>query len=296
MVWCQKSDGVKMLPEKTKLVLGRGEVYFDRFLGTSSEGERYIGNTPTFRIEREITRLERSRSYRGQKQKRKSIVIQETVSMSMTTDDISSENTALWNGVAGDATNVGVDLVPYSETFLVKKDRYYKLGLSEIGGGFSFVDNAEVRLGNISGPILAQNLHYVLERSDGRLFIPDTSPLADGTSIFVRYFKRRNSVRHMSPLEEEVYGALRYISRNPYGPQSEYYFPQVRVTPRGAVDLKGDEFRQMSYDIEAIRLTPDKALMYLTVDNSPPKPITADTMLLRADTTLYTADIGDWEN
>ena len=284
-----------MLPEKTKLVLGRGEIYFDRFLGTSRDGERYFGNTPAFRIERQVKRLERMTSYRGQKQQRKGAVISETVSCTMTTDHMATENVALWHGADGASEVVGDALVPFSETLTVKRDRFYQIGLGENGFGIGHIDSAQVRMTNISGAVLTPGIHYTLERVTGRIHIPTTSPLSDGATIFVRYFKRPSASTAMTPTGSDVFGALRYVSRNPYGPQVDYFFPQVRLTPRGAVDMKGDEFRQVSFDIEAIRLAPNLPLVYLIVDKTEPLPITADTALLRADTTLYRADNGAWE-
>lgn len=284
-----------MLPEKPKLVLGRGEIYFDRFLGTSRDGERYLGNTPAFRIEREVKRLERMTSYRGQKQQRKSAVISETISGSITTDHMATENVGLWHGADGESEVAGDALVPFSETLVVKRDRFYQLGLPENGVGLSYIDNAQVRLTNISGVVLTPGVHYVLDRTAGRISIPESSPLSNGATIFVRYFKRPSASTLMKTSGQETFGALRYVSQNPYGPQVDYFFPQVRLTPRGAVDMKGDEFRQMSFDIEAIRLAPNLPLVYLIIDKTEPLPITADTALLRADTTLYRADIGAWE-
>ena len=86
--------------ESTKLVLGRGEVYFDRFLpGTRrGEGERYLGNTPSFRIQREVERLERSTSYRGRKIAMAGAVVAESHEITFVTDNVDDENIALWFG------------------------------------------------------------------------------------------------------------------------------------------------------------------------------------------------------
>lgn len=284
-----------MFREKTSLVLGRGEVYFDRSLTSGQDGERYFGNTPMFRIEREIRRVERTTAYRGQKQAKPGIVVQEVISCSMTTDHMASENVALWYGAEGSPQVDGDEFLPFTETFVVKKDRFYQLGLAENGVGLGFIDSAQVRLTNSTGTVLVAGQHYHLIRDSGRIQIPPTSPLADGTAIFVRYFKRPSPITPLVPTGQDVIGSLRYIALDPYGPRVDYWFPRVRLTPRGAVDLKGDEFRQMSFDIEAFRRSPNEPLVYLILDKNAPLPITADTALLRADTTLYRADNGAWE-
>lgn len=284
-----------MFREKTSLVLGRGEVYFDRFLESGRDGERYFGNTPMFRIEREIERVERMTAYRGQKHARPGIVVRESVSASMTTDHMAPENVTLWHSAEGGSQFDGDALMPFTETFVIRKNRFYQLGVVENGVGFGFIDIAQVRLTNSTGTILVAGHHYHLNRESGRIQIPPTSPLNDGATIFVRYFKRPSSVALLASSAKDVIGALRYIAVDPYGPRVDYWFPKVRLTPRGAVDLKGDEFRQLSFDIEVFRLTPNEPLVYLIMDKQAPLPVTADTALLRADTTLYRADNGAWE-
>lgn len=284
-----------MFHEKTKLVLGRGEIYFDRFIGSARDGERYIGNTPMFRVEREIRRINRMSSYKGQKHARKGIVVEETLTGSLTTDHISADNLIAWHGSTALTDNSGDALVPYYETLVVRKDRYYQLGIPVNGVGLTFIDSAQVRMTNAVGAILSYGVHYFLERDSGRLNIPPSSPLEDGSAIFVQYFKRPSATTVLTPVSEDIFGALRYVATNDVGPKVDYWFPQVRISPRGAIDLKGDEFRQMNFDIEAIRLSPNTPLVYVIVDKSPPLPITADTALLRADTIRYRADMGAWE-
>lgn len=118
--------------------------------------------------------------------------------------------------------------------------------------------------------------------------------MSDGQGISVTYRKRPNGVFYAEPAAAEVYGALRYISFNPYGPQIDFWFPQVRITPQGAVDMKGDEYQQMRFDITAIRAAPNMPLLYATRPGGAPRPITADTNLITADNSTYRADNGAW--
>ena len=69
----------------------------------------------------------------------------------------------------------------------------------------------------------------------------------------------------------------------------------VRITPQGAIDLKGDEYQQVRFDITAIKAAPNLQLLYATRPGEAPRPITADTTLITADSTLYRADNGAWE-
>ncbi len=47
--------------------------------------------------------------------------------------------------------------------------------------------------------------------------------------------------------------------------EAVYTFPFVRLSARGAVDLKGDEWQQLSFEGEAMRLTPNTDQIYVDV-------------------------------
>ena len=112
-----------MAHEATKLVLGRGEVYFDRFIsGTHvGEGERYLGNTSKFIVERDIERLDRATSYGGKRIAAKGAIVSESHTIDFTTDHVDIENLSMWFGGESAAPDVPRDVVV--ETFTVKRRR-----------------------------------------------------------------------------------------------------------------------------------------------------------------------------
>lgn len=284
-----------MLHEATKLVLGRGEVYFDRFIaGTlSGEGERYLGNTPSFQITREIERLNRATSYGGQRHDTRGAVISESLEISLVTDHMADENMSLWFSSEAVPTYAGDEFIPHTETFPVIRGRHYQLGSKVVPGGYKFVDSLVLRRG---ATLLLLGEDYLFDRDHGRIKILDNAPRISGTATVTATYIKRPSVFSIATSEaREVYGSLRYIARDPYGPQTDYWLPQVRITPRGAVDLKGDEFRQLSFDVTAMRLGPNHALIYALQEGVGPTPITADTALVTADTTRHRADMDAWQ-
>src|SRR6478736_8088684 len=78
------------------LVVGRGRVYFDQLIKGVYQGERYLGNTPDFSMSTSVDKLDHFSSDRGLRQKDKSINLETTRSLSLTTDNISVENVALF--------------------------------------------------------------------------------------------------------------------------------------------------------------------------------------------------------
>lgn len=287
-------------PGRTELVLGRGEVFFDRFNDGArvGVGERYLGNTPSFQITRNVRRAARKSSYRGQIHEEPGHILSEEIDLSIVTDNIAWQNLADWfnAGPFGQQTLPGSELVAFTETFPVVYDRYYQLGLGNTETGTMSVDAISgVRTGNVNA-VLREGIEWTLDRERGRIYIIDGAPrVQNGGNITVSYFKRASGVFRAFARVTELYGSIRYIARNQFGPQTDYFFPMVRLTPQGAFDQKGDQFQQIRYSATAMKLTPGTPLLYLIRQGGRPTPVTADTALIRADTTAYTADNGTWE-
>jgi len=252
-----------MIREATKLVLGRGEVFFDRFApGTRvGDGELYLGNTTTFQMEREIERMARHRSFRGLKVEREGTVISESHSINFATDHIDMENVGLWFGGQVDNTDqVGVSVE--TESFAVNRGRFYQIGKSLVPViGLRDIDYVRVFVGSALIP-MANN--YDVENSAGRIQILKNAPnISDGTVITVSFERRNADGLRVSTQPNEVYGAMRFISHNPYGPKKNFFFPMVRLAPRGLVDLKGDEFQQWRFEATVMSLSPNIQQVYI---------------------------------
>lgn len=78
--------------------VGRGKLYFDRFLpGTmTGTGERYFGNTPTFAPNVALTSLDHFSSDEGVKELDKSIDLQVDNTYNFSSDNLQLDNIALW--------------------------------------------------------------------------------------------------------------------------------------------------------------------------------------------------------
>lgn len=285
--------------EQTELVLGRGEVYFDRFLPNTSSGhgERYIGNTTTFQVSREIERVTVKRSYRGAVHEVRGHVISENVEVDVVTDNISTENWLDWaaDPVLGQVA-YGNDFDVIIRDLVVRRGRYYVLSPDQFSN--FYFDQAAFRLiDGLLDPWLVAGIDYEFDAFRGRVYIrPDSPRVNDGATVRARYYQRPSGTHVIAPNGGEVFGALRFISVNQEGPQRDFFFPMVRLSPQGTIDLKGDEWQQMRFSAIALRRTPAQALFYISSPGQMPVPITADTTLITADSTLITADNGIWNN
>lgn len=249
--------------EEDQLVLGRGEVYFDRFLpGTRiGTGERYIGNTPAFQVARTIERVGRARSYRGRKVETAGHVISESHKVNFTTDSISMENVAEWYGDDQSTSSIIAPVGFITEPFLMRRGRYYQLGSSIEPSGVRGVEGVSLIRGVVEIPMAG---NYEVDRAEGRIYVlPAALNLLDNTQVTVRFQYRRQRRLKAVSRPNEIHGALRFRSLNPYGPRKHLFMPFVRLMPRGSIDMKGDEYQQMMFEATAMRLGPNVEQVYI---------------------------------
>ena len=234
--------------DKTELVLGRGEVYFDRFLpGTrTGEGERYIGNTPAVAIERKVQFASADRSLRGVKYKAVKEATREEVLVTFTSDNMSAENMADWIGGTAEDT-----VVPRSaaemETFTIVPGRFYQLGLAK----FPAVGARNLwALGVRVGETFIRDLY--VDMVNGRVGIPANRTDLIGQTAICEYEIKRSESKTILADSKTVRGALRFIGRNAFGDNANYYFPHVVLSPRDQVSLKGDNWQSVSFEAESL--------------------------------------------
>lgn len=256
-----------MSREATKLVLGRGEVYFDRFLpGTLvGDGERYLGNTTSFRIQREVERLKRATSYRGLKINKLGAIISESHEVNFVTDHVDVANVSTWFGGSTPQTT-GAAYEDVSETFSVQHGRFYQLGNSRATMGLRNV----AYLGLFrNGNLVPMENNYILNEAQGRIGIIKGAPaIPNGSLITVAFQVRASEEYRFTSSTDSVQGSLRFISNNE-GPisakvQNDLFFPYVTISPRGQIDLKADEWQQWGFDVTAMNLSPSHAQVYIT--------------------------------
>lgn len=249
--------------DATKLTLGSGEVYFNRFIsGTrTGEGERYIGNTTDFVVDRKLGHAESRKSVRGVTLKNFKGATSEDVTISFTTDNISDDNTADWLG-ANITTLTAPRLGAQSETFVVVPGRFYQLGLDLYPGiGASNIFGMSVKVGSTF------MTDWYKDEVSGRIGVPAGRTDLIGQTMTVEY-EIRNSKSTMIKTEvKDIRGSLRFIARNRVGDNQNYFFPEVLLTPRDQLSLKGDNWRTLGFEAES--LAPYTVYAITSVGRSP---------------------------
>jgi len=237
-------------------VLGRGKLYFDRFLPNTeiNTGERYLGNTPEFSLSVETEEVQHYSSEEGLKIKDESVTLQVDYSGTFTTDNIDLDNIAAF--FFGSKTAQTESAATGSEDTLegVQQGRYYQLGMSGANPvGLRQVTVTDVEDAGGGGSTYTPGTDYTVEPDLGRIYIVEGGNIADGTDIDVTYDVAGHTHDLVVSGSDLIYGALRFISFNGVGRQTDFYMPKVALRPNGEFALKGDDWQQFGFNVEILK-------------------------------------------
>lgn len=241
--------------------LGRGKLYFDPFAtgatvsaSTVGLGERYLGNSPEFTLSLESTKLDHFNADEGVRVKDRSVLLELNRTGSFIVDDISAENLALF--VLGSTSTVSqTSATGVTSAFTaVKADQYYQLGVTtSTPAGVRDVTNVVVTNTATPATVYVAGTDYIVDLDLARIQIVAGGACV-GQGITVTYNRAATTYeRIVTASSAEVEGALRFIAFNAEGTQRDFYFPYVRLTPSGDFALKGDEWQQLSFEVEILQ-------------------------------------------
>lgn len=247
-------------------VLGRGKVYFNRFAaGTTTpiDGERYIGNTPEFNTTSAEDTLEHYSSDGGLKVKDKSVTLQINRTGSFTTDNIDQDNLALlFSGTAATVTQAAA--TAQTQRVVGQKGRYYQLGVSASNpAGVRNVTNVVVK-DTATTPATIAATNYTVDLVLGRVYFKDDATgITNGTNYDITYDVTASTFEQVISKNDTVYGSIRFIADNAVGQNRDFYLPYVKLAPNGDYALKGDEWQQISFNMEILKLNDTVEAMYV---------------------------------
>lgn len=247
-------------------ILGRGKVYFTRFQsGTKIPvgGERYVGNCPAINFNQSEDKLEHYSSEGGLKVLDASVTLQQTRAGAFTTDNIDKDNLALL--VSGDAST----LTQASATATVQRVTGYKGNFYQLGqtganpSGVRNVSNVVVKtIGAVPTTIAASN--YTVDATLGRVnFHDDAAGITDGTLYDITFDQAACTRELVVSSSDTVYGSIRFIADNSIGQNRDYFLPYVKIAPNGDFNLIGDEWQQIEFSMDVLKLDANTEVMYI---------------------------------
>lgn len=245
--------------------IGRGEIWFDRFINQEAlieRGERYLGNTPALSVSLSPETIEHFGMDRGFKDKDESVTLSNNISLSFTTDNISPENVALF--FSGRSRTLAVAAQPAgTSTFTrVAKGLTYQIGASDANpSGLRTLTSAVVKKGTTT---LVENTDYTIDLVMGRMtLLTGSTSVVMGDTITVEYVSPQQNRKQIISGRDAVGGALRFLAYNAIGEQMDYFFPYVKLRPSGEFALKGDDFQQITFDVEVLKKDGNSESVYI---------------------------------
>lgn len=235
-------------------VLGRGKVYFDAFTAgtTNGTGERYFGNTPEFSYTVESESLDHYDADEGINVLDEKVQTRVDLTGQLVTDNVSIDNLSLFLQAGSSTSIVVASASNVTQNVTAKKGVFFQIGASaSLPQGARNITVVSVTK---SGSPVTATGNYTVDAVNGRLYIEPTSgAIADGDALVVTYNVAAGTRNVVISKDNQLRGALRFISANAVGNQMNYFFPYVLLTPNGDYALKGEDWQQMGFSFTALK-------------------------------------------
>lgn len=240
--------------------IGRGKVYLALMAdpNTPSDDFRYIGNTTSFKFNSEPTTLDHFSSDSAVKLKDKSVLLGVDYSLEMVTDNIDSDNVAMFflnskgelvqGSVVSGTEIIGPITAGYS----------YQLGVTaNAPSGLMGIDPSGFAVAvSPAGAAMTEGVDYEIDYDSGMIHFIATSALATtAISVDVTYAVLSTTRDTIISGESQINASVKYIADNPVGKNRNWYLPKTLISPTGDFELKsGDDWQTMTFGMEALKL------------------------------------------
>lgn len=247
------------------LTIPRGRMYFSPFTaGTTtlaSKGRVYMGNTPGASLTGDSQKLDHYGADAAVRQKDKSVTTQVDYKGSITTDNISKENLALFFfGTASVLSEAGA--TGQTEVLgAVAADASVLVGVGATRPqGARNLANVVVKDGVT---VKTLGTHYEVDAANGMVHA-----LVAFAAMEVDYDITAHTRDLVVTSGTKVAGELILVLDNSEGDNGTYYMPYVTMSPSGDLALKGDgtAWQELKLELEVLKLA-GKAAVYR--DGSP---------------------------
>lgn len=239
--------------------LGRGRLFFDQFTPDTFDttGERYFGNTPDFGLNIESESLDHYSADEGLRVKDDSVLLEVNYAGQFNTDEISAENLALFFlAQAATVTTASTPVVGEAHDG-VQQGMYYQLGrtVSTPSGV------RKVSAVTVTGQTITDD--YTIDLDLARVYIVPGGGIADDADITIDYTIDVATREQVVSAGSIIEGSMRFLSYNAKGTKRDYFFPYVKLSPSGDFALKGEDWLQIAFDVECMKLDDNTASVYI---------------------------------
>lgn len=240
---------------QNQYLIPRGRVYFDPYDANEElTGEIPLGNCPGITVSISSEKSEHYSSEAGLREKDGAWVIQVDRTGSITCDNFSPKNAALWlSGTHEAKTQTAVAVT--GEVRSVIPGRQYQLGATSANPlGVRNVTGVTVKDTPETTTYVA-GTDYNVDLETGRVQIIEGGAIVAGNVHFgyTPVAAAFESVK--SGAVAELQGALRVVSSNAAGGNRDWYLPKVTLAPEGDLALiaEGTDVVQMTFGLEVLK-------------------------------------------
>lgn len=242
--------------------LGRGEVWFSPFIagGQVPEGFRYMGNTPELNLTIDQETLDHFSSDFGIREKDDSVPLEVNRTGTMICDDINKENVALFFFGTAAKLTVALSLALQDDTIVVKQGLTYQIGRTAANptGARGLATIIVKDVTDVTTYILGTD--YEEDETRGLVTIIVGGAITDDDLLHITYDQLAYTADQVISGAEPVEGSIKYIEYNPRGQDHDIEIPLCRMSPNGDLSLKGDDWRQIPFNIEILKPVGSEAI------------------------------------
>lgn len=254
-------------PDKN-YTLGSGKLYFAPFApGTlvPATGQEYFGNTPSLNNTSDRETLDHYDADNGLRTKDKSVTTSLDRSGSFTTDHVSPSNLAKWFGGANSIVTQ-TSQAGQTDTITVVPGRRYQLGKSVANpAGLRGMTMTSVATTDAQPVSLVELVDFTFDGATGGITIlPGSTVVEDeGTEILVTFALEAVSYNKVVSSSAEISGELFFRADNGEGLNQDYYWPYVKITPDGDMEIKGEDWQTLPFNIEVLKRDDNTEAVYI---------------------------------
>ncbi|WP_228895619.1 hypothetical protein [Acidovorax sp. Leaf73] len=240
---------------QNQYVIPRGRVYIDPYDANEQlTGEIPLGNCPEVTIEISQDKWEHFSSEQGLEEKDAGGAIRVNRTGSITCDNFSPRNAALWLSGAHTVVTQGTTPVTGEER-TVLPGRIYQLG-STAGNPLGVRNVTAITVKNEDGTVTYDvGDDYNVDPENGRVQIVEGGAITAGVVQFGYTPVGGTFDAVQSGATAELMGALRVVPDNATGPNDDVYLPKVSLSSSGNLSLiaSGTEPITMEFGMEVLK-------------------------------------------
>lgn len=268
-----------------ELTLGRGMLQFCKQPAGVARTDRswmnifrHILSSQSFSLTSEVESLQHFDSETKLKFMDREADISITRTGSFVTDSIDDENARMW--IMGDDISYAVSGATEKVAHIQDPlgGRYYQLGATQANPmGDQAITNVRVYklpsgelpppngdLGEIVGATLVAAMgNWEIDSAVGQLYIEEGGALDGDYNVAVNYDVMPSMRNAMATTGTAYYGSIKYIEDNAEGKNRIIYIPYAKVTPTGDLSEKGDEWKNLTFNVAVQKLDDFHEAIYI---------------------------------